>query len=291
MVKHQNESFVTSETQNGKLPKNLGSSKAVAIVFTALAIAAASVGVYQHAEDVQRRTVKFDTTLYADATSTSELYKKALEDNARYINNLDNRNALVSAQVVDYGTYTSTMVSNTDILNISEAPVMDALYVEEASTQTIINGIENLETKYAPYLYYYGKRNDLNANLFYVIEKECDKYGLDPYVMLGVIMTESGGNANAKSKQSTATGMCQILSGTGKYIYEDLMGHGKGTYSHSMAYNPELNIRMGIAYLGTLVRQTGSLHRAIRSYRGLEDRAYYNSINKYMAMSGGRLTL
>lgn len=271
--------MITPGTKNEAVRKHM---RTAAITVSALAILATSWVVYKTAEDISRRSVVLETTISADASKVQDMYNTALENNKEYLNKIDNRNNIVSEQVVDYGTKTSTLVSAIDI---DEAPV---IYTEENSSTTVINGIENLETKYAPYLYYYGQRNDLNASLLYTLETECSKYGLDPYVMLGVIMTESGGNANTKSSASTATGMCQILRGTGKYIYEDLMGHGKGTYNHSMAYNPDLNIRMGITYLGTLNQRYG-LHGAIRKYRGLEDNAYYRSINKYMALSGRSL--
>lgn len=132
-----------------------------------------------------------------------------------------------------------------------------------------------------------GRKNDIDENLLQVLEESCNQWGVNPHLMLGVIMTESEGHANAKNSRSTATGLCQILRGTGKYIYEDLMGNGRGTYNHSMAYDPATNIRMGCAYMGTLIRQRGSVYRAIQTYRGKTNvSGYVGKINRYMGNVG-----
>lgn len=266
-------------------------NKKVAVAISTLAIigtVATGVRVYEHGVDVKRRTVGIEGTLYADATQTMDAYKKALKLNREYLKKIDDRNEEVASQIIDCGTYSSTTVSSVDPdLDFSEYKAPH--YVDESSTQTIIDGIENLDKKYAPYFYSDGERNDMTVELFYLIETECAKYNLDPYVMVGVIMTESRGHIRAHSSSSTATGLCQILRGTGRYVYEDWMGHGSGTYNHNMAYNPELNIKMGVCLLGTMAQQKG-LYRAIQSYRGKTDiSGYCASINKYMGMSGRHL--
>jgi hypothetical protein len=172
----------------------------------------------------------------------------------------------------------------------------DRLAKAKESTSDVICAEEEVEVPDNSYLldkYSYalydsvGNRNDITADLLETLEESCAEWNVEPDLMLGVIMTESEGHANAKSSKSTATGFCQILKGTGKYVYEDILGNGKGTYNHSMAYNPELNIQMGVALMGTLQRQKGSVYRALQGYRGKSDiSGYVKSINSHIGKVG-----
>lgn len=166
----------------------------------------------------------------------------------------------------------------------SEPVVTELVHVEEV----VEEAPQDLMSKYSYALYdTSGNKNDIDNSVLQTLEQACAQYGVDTNLMLGIIMTESEGHANAKNKSSTATGFCQILRGTGKYIYEDIMGNGKGSYSHSMAYDPHLNVRMGAAYMGTLIRDRGSVYRAIQSYRGKSNiSGYVKNINKYIGQVG-----
>lgn len=165
---------------------------------------------------------------------------------------------------------------------------------EDVAELTDNNAVEfeyaepTLSDKYSYALYdTSGNRNDITEDLLQVLETSCNQWGVNPNLMLGIIMTESEGHSYAKNSKSTATGMCQILRGTGKYIYEDLLGNGKGTYNHQLAYDPATNVQMGVAYMGTLIKQRGSVYKAIQSYRGKTNvSGYVGKINSYMAKAG-----
>lgn len=239
--------------------------------------------IYQHASYINEHSFHLNPGVYAEANKVLDLHQARVKSNALYLAEIDNRNTAVATLVVDEGTLTSNTVAFGGLRTAGYS------YADETSTDIVIDGIENLDDKYGVYFYSEGKRNSLTPELMYVLETECAKWDLDPYVMVGIIMTESRGNANAKNPSSTATGLCQMLRGTATTVYEDWLGHGKGTYNHSMAYNPELSIRMGCTYLGRLAKQKG-LYRAIQNYRGRKDiSGYCASINKYMGMSGKHL--
>lgn len=165
---------------------------------------------------------------------------------------------------------------------------------EDVAELTDNNAVEfeyvepTLSDKYSYALYdTSGNRNDITEDLLQVLETSCNQWGVNPNLMLGIIMTESEGHSYAKNGKSTATGLCQILKGTGKYIYEDLLGNGKGTYTHQLALDPSTNIQMGVAYMGTLIKQRGSVYKAIQSYRGKTNvSGYVGKINSYMAKAG-----
>lgn len=174
--------------------------------------------------------------------------------------------------------------------NASDEPVVTGFVSEESANSSNVAeaSSQSLLDTYSYALYdSAGRRNDINEHLLSVLEDTCALYGINPHLVLGVIMTESEGHANAKNRSSTASGFGQILKGTGKYVYEDLMGNGKGTYNHSMAFDPETNIRMTATYLGNLVRQRGSVQRALQNYRGKSNIAsYVNKINSHIGKAG-----
>ena len=148
---------------------------------------------------------------------------------------------------------------------------------------------ESLEERFFYALYdTEGKRNDLNEHYLNTLVNACNRYNVSPDLMLGIIMTESEGHIRARSKSSTATGFCQILKGTGKSIYENLLGNPKGSYDHSMAYDGDLNIIMGVAYVADLKRiYRGNTYKAIQCYRGKSNiSGYLSSINKYVSQVG-----
>ena len=188
----------------------------------------------------------------------------------------DNLVVLTEEEVSVADTYTK--VDALTITNIDDVPVMTGYMM----------GDGKLSEKYAYTLYdTAGRRNDMNEYLLSVLEESCEMNGVPSHLLAGMLMTESEGHTNARSSKSTATGLCQFLSGTGKYVWEDLMGNGKGTYNHDMAYNPEINIRMGAAYLGYLIRTKGDIYSAIRTYRGKNDiSGYVSVINSHIGKVG-----
>lgn len=79
------------------------------------------------------------------------------------------------------------------------------------------------------------------------IEKYADKYGLDKYLVMGVICAESKFDPTAHS--GVAKGLMQITDDTAEWIAERL-----GTdFYEDMAYDPETGISMGCCYLAYLM--------------------------------------
>ena len=107
-------------------------------------------------------------------------------------------------------------------------------------------------------------------------------------LVLAFAMNESEGYAHVKNPRSTATGLCGLLRGTAKFVYENEMGHGRGTYNHSMAYDGTLNLQMSLYYIDYLARRNGrSSIRTINSYRGTSgDTWYLNKLNRRLSKTG-----
>lgn len=81
-----------------------------------------------------------------------------------------------------------------------------------------------------------------------VIEKYAAEYEVDPYLVYGLIHTESRFQTYAISPAG-AMGLMQITPETGEFIAKRLQMED---YEESMLYVPEVNIRMGIYYLSYL---------------------------------------
>ena len=131
-----------------------------------------------------------------------------------------------------------------------------------------------------------GKRTDCTEELLDELQEACHNKSVDnlPFYCAW-IMIESEWHTDCKNPTSTATGLGQFLSGTAKWVYEDLMENGKGSYtSHELAKDPHINIQMIITYVDTLMNDcNGDLHKVIDRYRGLHDAPYLRKFDKYLA--------
>lgn len=152
---------------------------------------------------------------------------------------------------------------------------------------------EELYDKYEYALYdTAGNRTDLTYDQIKTGEELMTAKGMDPDLLFGLFMAESGGKENASNHTSTARGYGQLLKGTGQFVYENLQGHVKGSYSHQYAYDGDMNILMTVDLLDYFKNDKGySLHKTIQSYRGLSDVSGYEAkINNYISKSGNSLS-
>ncbi len=74
------------------------------------------------------------------------------------------------------------------------------------------------------------------------------EYGVDPYLVYGIIHTESRFREEVVSSAG-ATGLMQVTPSTGEFIAERL---GLISFEPEMLKEPETNIRMGIYYISYL---------------------------------------
>ncbi|MBF0318643.1 MAG: lytic transglycosylase domain-containing protein [Nitrospirae bacterium] len=86
------------------------------------------------------------------------------------------------------------------------------------------------------------------------INESASAYGLDPALIKAVIVAESGGNANARSR-SGARGLMQLMPATAAEL------------GVSNSYDPKQNINGGSRYLRQLLdRYNGDLRQALAAY-------------------------
>jgi soluble lytic murein transglycosylase len=99
------------------------------------------------------------------------------------------------------------------------------------------------------------------------LRREAAKNNFDPMFAAGLIRQESTFQADAVS-HANAIGLMQVLPKTGKLLAKQL----KVRYTKDRLFEPDYNIELGMLYIASLVRQTGSLEYAAAAYNAGEDR-------------------
>ena len=130
----------------------------------------------------------------------------------------------------------------------------------------------------------------LTAGMVQLADDLCQEKDLNPDVVWTIFRLESRYRPDAQNPKSTARGLGQTVISTAKYVYETLMGNGKGTYSHEMAYNGYTSIKMTVAYVDYLRNTYGNLRSPINGYSGDQTGTYYNKFATYMSEFGHSLT-
>lgn len=200
-------------------------------------------------------------------------------------NNLENQINTLTFQNTVMRDSLSGMKKTVETLDKSNTELIK----ENKSLNKELTKFEEREELYNKYEYaIYDKSNnrtDLTYEQIAAGEELMIKEGIDPDLLFGIIMTESGGDEKATSSTSTARGYGQFLAGSGKYVYEDILH--LGVYNHNMAYNGTTNITMAAGYLGYLKNERGfSAYAAVKAYRGVEPTAYIRKIDSYIGTKG-----
>ncbi|MCK4357745.1 MAG: DUF3393 domain-containing protein [Candidatus Cloacimonetes bacterium] len=81
------------------------------------------------------------------------------------------------------------------------------------------------------------------------IEKQCEKFKIDPPIALAIIHTESFYNPRAYNRHGNAYGMMQIVPKYAGSTMNYVLYKKRGKPSSSVLYNPENNLEMGIGYM------------------------------------------
>ena len=139
---------------------------------------------------------------------------------------------------------------------------------------------EELYDKYSYAIMYDGKRTELTYDQLKYGEKLMKEKGLNPDLLFSIGMLESKYTEKCTNSASTARGFHQILVGTGKFLWEDILGNGKGTYDHSYAFDGYKNIEMCVAYLDYLNKtRDGNIVQMMKGYSGRDLKGTYSYMN------------
>jgi len=118
--------------------------------------------------------------------------------------------------------------------------------------------IKNVLEKYKPNI-----GSDNYMDFAYLIAKESFDKGLDPFLVLAVIHTESSFKEYVVSHKG-AIGLMQILPGTGQYVSD--MQENINLKSTSELFDPQMNVQIGISYLSYLVKKFDNQKHALIAY-------------------------
>jgi hypothetical protein len=137
------------------------------------------------------------------------------------------------------------------------------------------------------------RRTDITYDQIDTLESLASENGLSDdavALVLAIAMNESRGQEDSKNPGSTATGYCGILDFTGKYLYEDIMGNPKGSYSHDMCYNGYINLELSLQYIKYLNKMYGGdIMRIVDGYRGYRDAVYDSQLDANLQKAGKSL--
>lgn len=133
-----------------------------------------------------------------------------------------------------------------------------------------------------------GTRTDITYDQLINLEEVAEEKNIDVDLVLSICMVESDGDETCTSTTSTARGYGQFLSGTGKFVYEDLMNGD--SYNHSMALDGDTNLEMMVYYLDYLIdKNNGNLYASLKNYRGKGGNVltnYIKRIDSYLSSTG-----
>lgn len=119
-------------------------------------------------------------------------------------------------------------------------------------------------------------KSDVTLDDIKMITRIAKEYDLNPHLWLSKVELESGYRSYAKSSSSSASGWGQVIKGTAKWVYENKLK--LGTYNHStMGTNKEINTRISMYYLSSLIKENGVYNGLIR-YNGGELGAKYANV-------------
>lgn len=204
--------------------------------------------------------------------------------NNNLINNNSQLNNIISNNDSKYNELESKYKRTYDLLcstlNLVDSSVylIQELNNENKELVNLYNQINNelntlydrveLFDKYEYAIMYNNKRTDITYDQLILAEQVAEEHNLDPNLLLGIIMIESNGNEDVVNKSSGATGYAQFIYSTGKYVYEVLMGNGRGTYTSEIAKNGDISIEMMGYYFEYLLQHYDSLYVSLKSYCG-----------------------
>lgn len=130
--------------------------------------------------------------------------------------------------------------------------------------------------------------NGISTDLVLYTDEQCQEWNLNPLLIWSIIELESNFNPSADNPKSSARGLGQIIKGTGKYLWESILGYPEGSYYHEMAYDPYVNIRLVCTHLGNSFKNGYSLQKVIKAYSGGTS-GYYNKLVSIASSHGYEL--
>lgn len=129
-----------------------------------------------------------------------------------------------------------------------------------------------------------GGRSEITHDDIQWMKSLEEQTGVPHLLVLGIIMNESSGYSKAKNPTSSASGIGQFLSGSGKWTWETLMGRTE-PYDHKVTpFDKKNGVEMMFAYLKWAKSVNKTYNGVVHTYRGEDDAPYWSRLEKWMGM-------
>lgn len=195
---------------------------------------------------------------------------------------------------------------NKELMTIQKEAKQKDETIEKLKTLTVdlnsqLHDVAKVNKSYVDELTEFRQRSELYDKYSYAIINDSNKRtelkyeeikygeelmvakGLDPHLMFGTIMVESGANPNAVNKSSGATGYGQFLNSTAKFVWTDLLNNNN--YTPNVMKDGKSNILMMAEYYEYLNSYKSGTFEIIKQYSGNSTdegaRNYLAKINRY----------
>jgi len=184
-------------------------------------------------------------------------------------------------------------LSNVEVEHQKEIEDINAAHQEEVSSmqQTIddltmrYNELSNAKTAefefYKDYWYVFRDapaNSGISLELIKYVDDKCQEWDVNPHWMWAIYDLETGMNPSLDNAAgSGARGLGQVMPGTGKKLWEQILGHGAGSYTHQIAYDPFVNAEITVCHIERNIA-IGSMSNAIELYSGGGGSDYYNIV-------------
>jgi len=164
----------------------------------------------------------------------------------------------------------------------AELAVAEAKLADREETLSTIEEIQaadfQLLQKYWYVLRDASPDSGLTLEVLRYADEQCQQWDVNPDWMWHVYQHETGWTTEIDNKQgSGARGLGQVMPATGKEMWERVLGHGEGTFSLDMLYDPYVNVEITVAIIGRNLDKNGSMRAALKLYSGGSS-TYYDVI-------------
>lgn len=94
----------------------------------------------------------------------------------------------------------------------------------------------------------HGNCDNLTLEHLVYLDNQCKTWNVNPSIMVALYDLESDYRPEADNAKSSARGLGQVLESTARSYWTGVLGHG--SYSHSQAYDPYVNIEITTSIVG-----------------------------------------
>jgi len=221
--------------------------------------------------DFQNGKIEIDALIDKDQKKQRELLRKRIHDQLSELMKKDKLGiSILSDQILDPLNEMET-IDQADLEDITDR------LVENPDKQTIIgkDGIKRI--KYSVSLDLVPEHIKIRAeNYRELIEQNCQRFDMDPALVMAVIHTESCFNPKAYNRKGNAYGLMQIVPKYAGILMNKHLYDKDQEPTSAELFNPEINLAMGIGYLRWLedniwrdvIDQINKYYCLICSYNG-----------------------